>query len=91
MMTRPDEGVPPVSEERREKVTGSGSLLDGPRADSEAGPDGFPGALFLIFISFTSFSFSVSLISFIAFAKMLQIKPNKFLMPSNIHSSVLNY
>jgi hypothetical protein len=45
-----------------------------------------------IFIFVYFFSFSVFLICFTTFAKkMLQIKPNKFLMPSNIHSSVLNH
>jgi hypothetical protein len=44
-----------------EQGTGSGSLLVGPRADSEAGPDGFPGALFLFLFLLSPFLFLLSL------------------------------
>jgi hypothetical protein len=46
--------------ERGEKSTGSGLRGSGPWADSEAGPDGFPGALFIYFSSFFSFLFLFS-------------------------------
>jgi hypothetical protein len=57
MMTQPDEGVPPVSEERREKGIPVRERFPGPRARSGAGPDCFPGVQFHIFIFFSSFLF----------------------------------
>jgi hypothetical protein len=41
--------------------TGSGLRGSGPWADSDAGPDGFPGALFHFFIFFSSFLFLIFL------------------------------
>jgi hypothetical protein len=49
----------------------------GPWADSDAWPDGFPGALFYFYFIFF-FSFSIS-ISFITFVYINQIRSNQFL------------
>jgi hypothetical protein len=72
-----DRWVPPVSEgEREEGCTGSGEV-SGPRARFFVGPKGLPGVLFLFSFLFFFFFFCF-LISFVSFAKMLQINSNQF-------------
>jgi hypothetical protein len=72
-----DMWVPPVIDGRGEKLTPSGFWPGGPWAASRAGLNGIPRPVF-IFILFSSYSFSVFPISFLLFAKMLQINSNHF-------------
>jgi hypothetical protein len=69
--------------------TGSVCLLDGPRARSPVGLKGFPGSI-SIFISSFLFFFFCFLISFLEFAKLLQINSNHFQKFCKIQGKVLN-
>jgi hypothetical protein len=68
---------PTVSEGRRGNGTDSGCGVNRSWTSSSSGPNGFPGVLFIFLFSFLLF-FSVFRISFVSFAKMLQINSNHF-------------
>jgi hypothetical protein len=57
----PDRWVPVVSERERDRGTGSGGGLVGPRVASSTGPKRCPWPLFHFFYFVSSFSFSVFL------------------------------
>jgi hypothetical protein len=76
---------PTVSEGEGEKRVPVRVQSVGPQAESGAGPKGSPGVL-LYFYLFASFSFSGFPISFVSFAKRLQINSNHFQGFSKIQS-----
>jgi hypothetical protein len=86
-----DKWVPPVIGGRGGEVTLLGFWPGGPWADSEVGPNGFPGAFFVFFDFFSPFLFSDFRFVSKSFANLFQFKSNKFLEPSDIHCSVLNH
>jgi hypothetical protein len=72
MTTWPSRRGPHVSEGERDAAYRFGRGIAGPRAPFSVGPKGLPRPLFLF-----SFLFCF-LISFVSFAKMLQIDSNQF-------------
>jgi hypothetical protein len=76
MTTWPGRLGPHVGEGKRIGCTGLGFLLDGPRAISPAGPNGFPGPFLYIF--FSSFSFSVFLFLLYLLQKCFKSIQTKF-------------
>jgi hypothetical protein len=72
---------------RRKECTGSEREV-GPRAETGAGPKGFPGILLYFFSFFLLFLFYF-LISFITFANLVQIDSNQFVNFSKIQRNKL--
>jgi hypothetical protein len=71
--------------------TVSGVHVAGLRGYSSAGPNRSPRPFIPFFLFCFSFSIFRNQICFQIFCKLFQFKPNKFLVLSNIHSSVLNH
>jgi hypothetical protein len=78
-MTWTDRWGPLVRERKRKAGYRFGRREDGPRAETDAGPDGFPGAPFTYFSFFLLFLLCF-LISFITFANLVQIASIQFLI-----------
>jgi hypothetical protein len=82
--------VGPTVSEREGEDGGTGSVcFPGLRAGSSAGPKVTPWPFYYFYFFFLFFFFCFP-ISFIAFAKLLQIKPNHFHKFCKNHSKVLN-
>jgi hypothetical protein len=73
-MTWTDRWGPLIRERKRKAGYRFGRREDGPRAESGAGPKGFPGAFSYFFLLSSSFLFCflISFISFQIWSKLLQ-------------------